>query len=375
MNSKNLIEKRIAQVKAKLLVEQPYFGTLSSTQKSKPNDELKTFASTPEFFEYNDEYIEMLSDEELGFLLTNSAMHQAFSHAQRKEGRQEWLWVMAQDYAINSLLVNNGLEIPPDILYDERFDLMSAEAIYSILESEIDEDKHTPKEVENIRYEKMPQTNEYDQDGLNQEEFQNENRQKLNEQILEKSKQYGDLPLGIEVLVPNILEGQISWQEELYTVIENSVKFDYSLLPPNKRYAHLGIALPSLSGTLVKIVIAIDSSNSIDQTLLGSFLGEVESIMNSFENYEIDLLIADAKVQEHHILYPGDILNYTLKGGGGTNFEATFEYIEENISDITLFLYFTDGMGTFPTQEPDYDVIWVMPKDSPDIPFGRSILI
>ena len=27
--------------------------------------------------------------------------------------------------------------------------------------------------------------------------------------------------------------------------------------------------------------------------------------MNSFENFEIDLLIADAKVQEHHILYPG----------------------------------------------------------------------
>jgi len=359
------IEQRIEETKAKLLVEQPYFGSIASSQKSKLNVDLQTFASSPEYFEYNDDYIEYLSDEELSFLLTSSAMHQALGYDNRKEGRQEWLWVMAQDYVINSLLLNNGLELPDGLLYDERFDSLSCEAVYNILEGEIDDNKHTPKEVENIRYEKMPNSNEYDEDPI----------EDIHQQILNKSKLQGDIPLGLEILIPKIFEGEISWRDELYTIIENAVKFDYRLIPPNKRYISQGFALPTLSGVKAKLIIAIDSSGSINDNLLGEFLGEVESIMNSFENFEIDLLIADAKVQEHHILYAGDELDYTIKGGGGTNFEETFKYIDENIDEVTLLLYFTDGFGKLPKDEPNYDVIWVMPKDSSDISFGRKILL
>lgn len=361
----NSIEKRIEQVKANLLIEQPYFGSVAAAQKPKLNEDIPTFASTLEYFEYNDDYIECLSDEELSFLLTNSAMHQALGYDARKEGRMQWLWTMAQDYAINSLLVNNGLELPDALLYDERFDDLSAEAVYKILEDEIDEDKHTPKEVENIRYEKMPETNEYDQDPIDD----------IHQQLINKAKLQGDLPLGIEILVPEILEGQISWSDELYTVIENAVKFDYTLLPPNKRYLSLGVALPSLSGTKVKLVIAVDTSGSIDGRLLSRFLSETQSIMNSFENFEIDLLTADAKVHEHHILYPGDELEYSVKGGGGTDFEQTFKYVDENIDNVTLFLYFTDGLGRMPQDEPPYDIVWVMPKSDQQMPFGRKIIL
>ena len=359
------IEKRIAQVKASLLIEQPYFGSIASMQKAKLNEDIQTFASTPEHFEYNDDYIECLNDEQLSFLLTNSAMHQAFGYVNRKEGRQDWLWTMAQDYTINCLLVNNGLELPDLILYDERFESLSCEAIYKILEDEIDEDKHSPKTVENIRYEKMQDTNEYDENPIDTKD--------MNEQLISKAKLQGDLPLGIDILIPSLYEATVSWEDELYTVIENAVKFDYSLMPPNKRYISQGIALPSLSGTKVKIVIAIDSSGSIDGKLLSQFLSEVESIMNSFENFEIDLLVADAKVHQHHILYPGDELEYTIKGGGGTNFKNTFDYISDNIDNVTLFLYFTDGFGTFPEDEPYFDVVWVMPNTNVVVPFGRII--
>ena len=359
------IKKRIEQAKALLLIEQPYFGSIASAQKSKLNEDIQTFTSDPEFFQYNDDYIECLGDDELKFILTNSAMHQALGYENRQDGRMSWLWTMAQDYAINSLLVNNGLELPDALLYDDKFDEMSCEAIYKILEDEIDDDKHTPKEVENIKYEKMPDTNEYDEDPAEITD--------MNQQLLNKAKLQGDLPLGIEILVPRLNKSEISWRDELYTVIENSVKFDYTLSPPNKRYLWQGIALPALSGTKVKIVIAIDSSGSIDANLLSIFLSEIESILNQFENFEIDLLIADAKVHEHHIIYPGDSIEYNIKGGGGTNFEETFKYIDENINDITLMLYFTDGLGKFPIEEPFYDVVWVMPKEGQTLPFGRVI--
>ena len=362
----NQIKQRIKQVKANLLIEQPYFGSISAMQKPKLNDDIQTFASSPEYFEYNDDYVACLDDDEIGFLLTNSAMHQAFGYDNRQEGRMQWLWTMAQDYAINCLLVNNGLKLPPSLLYDDKFDELSTEAIYKILEDEIDEDKHTPKEVENIRYESMPQTNEYDEDPLD--------IQDMNQQLLNKAKLQGDLPLGIEILVPNLQNSQISWEDELYTIIENSVKFDYRLIPPNKRHLANGVALPSLSGTKMKIVIAIDSSGSVNAKLLSRFLNEVESIMNTFTAFEIDLLIADAKVHEHHILYPGDELSYNIQGGGGTNFEETFNYIEQNIDNVSLMLYFTDGMGKFPHDEPMYDVVWVGCDEKMSIPFGRIIV-
>jgi predicted metal-dependent peptidase len=153
------------------------------------------------------------------------------------------------------------------------------------------------------------------------------------------------------------------------------VKFDYRLFPANKRYLSLGVALPALSGSKVKIVIAIDSSGSIDGSLLSKFLSAVESIMNTFSNFEIDLLIADAKVQEHYILYAGDELSYDIKGGGGTNFENTFIYIDENIEDVTLLLYFTDGFGKFPNDESNFDTVWILTKEEIDVPFGRVLYL
>ena len=360
----NQIEQRISKVKAALIIEQPYFGSIASTLKPTLNEDLKTFLSTSTKFEYNDDFINSLSDDELGFTLTNAAMHQAFLHESRVDGRMQWLWVLATDYAINCLLVNNGLELPDGMNYDERFDDMSAEAIYSTLENEIDDDKHTPEQISQIKFERQQQ----------QEIDNDEQIKDMSEQLLNKAKLQGDLPLGIEILVPNLYEGKISWEDELYNVIEQSIRFDYQLLPPNKRYISQGVALPALSGTKAKVVIAIDSSGSIDGSLLSQFLAEVESIMNSFENYEIDLLVADAKVHEHHILYPGDELSYTLKGGGGTNFENTFEYINENIDEVNLLLYFTDGFGKFPEDEAMYETVWVL-TDEVEVPFGRRVFL
>lgn len=357
------IESRINRAKANLVVDQPYFGTIVSYFSSKQNDDIEKYKSTLGVFEYNDTYINSLSEDELSFVLTSVAMHQALSHELRRENRMPWLWELSKDYAINALLVNNGFEPPDSVNYDFRFDDMSAEAIYTILENEIDDnsDVHHTKD---IKYE--PQKYEEEQ----YLEFED-----VSAQLLNRAKLIGDMPLGIDILVPRIKESKINWRDELYECIESAVKFDYSLLPPNKRFQYLGVALPSLSSNVVKIVVAIDSSGSVDGSMLSAFLSEVESIMNSFENFEIDLIVADAKVHEHHIITPGDELSYTLKGGGGTNFENTFKYIDENIDDVTLLLYFTDGMGNSPKDEPNYECVWAMSENEISVPFGRVVLL
>lgn len=358
------IENRISKVKSFLIIEQPYFGTIASYFKTIQNDDIKTFKSTPESFEYNNDYINSLNDNELGFILTNASMHQLLSHDERIGNREEWLWKLATDYAINSLLIKNGLEAPIDINYENRFEDLSSEEIYNILENEIDEEKHTPEKVSQIEYK-----------GKIEEKNLNDKKRDL--ELLSKNRERfeGDMPLGIEIVVPKVYQNRISWREELFDIIESSIKFDYRLFPSNKKFLSQGIALPSLGATNIKVVVAIDSSGSINKNRLTQFLSEVEAIMNTFNSFEIDLIVADAKVQEHHILFPGDELEYTVKGGGGTNFENTFKYVDENITDVKLLLYFTDGIGKYPEFEPYYNTLWVLSNSDVKVPFGKSIMI
>jgi predicted metal-dependent peptidase len=357
-----IIEKRIERIKAKLILEQPYFGTIASSLKCELNENIQSFKTTPKKFEYNDDFIDTLRDEQIAYTLTNCAMHYALDYKHRQESRIQWLWKLAQDYAINSLLINNGMNAPKYINHDIRFDKISAEEIYNTLEDEIDDKQEEHDSVEHIHYEQEIVDKEVDKSIIDN-----------NTQILNKAKKYGDLPLGIEILIPELNDSKIDWKNELYEVIEQSIKFDYRLSPPNKRFLSMGVALPSLGGSKAKIVIAIDSSGSIDNEQLRIFLSEVQGIMNQFENFEIDLITADVKVHEHIILQPGDILEQKIIGGGGTNFENTFTYIQNNIHDITLFLYFTDGIGKFPKEESTFETIWVITNDKVKVPFGRCI--
>jgi len=156
--------------------------------------------------------------------------------------------------------------------------------------------------------------------------------------------------------------------------VHRHAKEDYRFFPPNKRYIHQGFALPSLQSELLKIVVAIDTSGSIDEVLLAQFFAEFEAIMQSFSNYEIDLIACDSKIQYHQKFYPGDILEYKTKGGGGTDFRPVFHFIEEHIDNPTLLLYFTDAQGRFPEFEPGFDTLWVLP-DEEEVPFGEKLII
>jgi len=89
---------------------------------------------------------------------------------------------------------------------------------------------------------------------------------------------------------------------------------------------------------------------------------------------EIDLLICDDKIKSHDKYFNGDILDVDLKGGGGTDFRPVFEFIENELQDTKLLLYFTDLDGIFPIDEVNYEVKWVTSRDA-DTPFGDILFL
>jgi len=385
--SGNLTNK-ISRAKAKLLVEYPYFGTLASRLEFEVNDDIPNFLTDGSRFEYNDDYLDGLELDELGFALSNGAMHAALGHDNRQKGRMGWLWQLATDHAINTMLVENGLEAPFGINYDERFEGMYAEEIYATLKDEIqneeyddDESNETGFNEENKRRQEQMKNAEGDHDPDKkrpQMEVENVAQEMQWEQIakeaMEKFDKQGELPGGIERFFELLVIAKVDWRSELDHAINVHAKTDYRLMPPSKKLLYMGTYLPASYSEQLELVIAIDSSGSVDELLLGRFMAEIESLLLLYPSYQIDLLICDAKIHSHQQFVNGEPLQYELKGGGGTDFRPVFEWLEQHGPLNPLLLYFTDLQGKFPEVEPPFETLWIAPEHL-DTPFGKTIVL
>jgi predicted metal-dependent peptidase len=394
-------KEKITKAKARLMLEQPYFGTIASSLELNKNNEILTFVSDGHTMHYNAEYLDRLNLEEVEFMMANGAMHTVLQHATRLNNRTKWLWQTATDYVVNAMLVKNGMTAPEYANYEPKFDGMYAEEVYEILRSEMmdnsehsmeqeteqmsdaEDDVHADnitmhEDLESHKDAKDTKAEQHSEDkedaSSSEDETESEEIKERMEQIFQKLKRQGNLPKDLEFVVPQYFSHKIDWREFLYGYIATHAKTSYSFSPPNMKYLYRGIYLPSLRSDLLRVVVAVDTSGSVDEELLSTFLGEVSSMMQQYPNYEIDLITADAKIQSFKTFLPGEVLEYEVSGGGGTDFRPVFEHIDLHIDYPTLLLYFTDGQGTFPEHAPSYDVLWIMPK-SVEVPFGESVIL
>jgi len=368
-------EEKISRAKAKLLVDYPYFGTLASRLKLSVNDNIETFKSDGKTVEYNNSYLEDLEFNELEFILANGAMHATLAHENRKQNRSGWLWQMATDMAINDMLVQNGMTLPYGAQYRKRFIGMYAEEIYAQLKDDILRD--------DLEYESEDKDDILNNDKENNEQIlQQIQEQILEEQLLfeesvsllENSMQDGEVPKSIDRFFKLTGSGKIDWRDELRIAIDYYYKDNYTFIPPNKKFLSQNIYLPSSSSNRLKLVVAIDSSGSVEEELLNEFLSELNFLMLSMPNYQIELLICDDKIHTHKTFYSGESLDVNLKGGGGTDFRPVFKFIEDEFYDINLLLYFSDLEGIFPYEIPNYEVKWISPRIK-EVPFGDVIIL
>ena len=395
-------QDKITKAKAKLMLDYPYFGTVASSLFLEKNNDILTFTSDGVKMHYNSEYLDKLSLEEVEFVMANGAMHSVLKHHERVNGRTKWLWQTATDYVVNAMLVKNGMQLPEYAYFEEKFKGLYVEEVYEMLRAEmmdnsddsmeqeseqitdLEDDAHaqniTMHEELNSNPDAEDSKNEQNADDKEEESSSSENNDENEEmkerleQIFQKLKRQGNLPRDMEFVVPEYFSHKIDWREFLYGYIATHAKTSYTFTPPNMKLLYRGIYLPSMSSDLLRVIVAIDTSGSVDEELLSIFLGEVSSMMQQYPNYEIDLITADAKVQSFKTFLPGESLEYEISGGGGTDFCPVFEYVDRYINYPTLLIYFTDGEGTYPKEEVSYDVLWVMPE-SRDVPFGEVVIL
>jgi len=366
-------DKQLQKAKAHLSVNHPYFGMLTSRLKHEKKEDICYYASNGIRFLYNEEFILTCSLEELEFILTNCVMHHIFSHQQRRLSRKGYLWQLATDFAINNILYESGLAIPQGANFNIEYKKMYAEEIYTLLKEEYlgGADAFDEQNFENEEQEAFNNLQNIDAELSPEDES---NWQYAASIAGEVAKKKSAMPSGFERVGKKIQTNNVDWRFELYNAINRHMRNNYAFMPPNKKHIWRGVALPSLASDTLSLCVAIDSSGSIDEALLGTFMSEFKNIMRSFPAIKIELIIADARVHAHYTFSGGEKLDFPIKGGGGTDYRPTFEYIEANLPMTTMLLYFTDGDGWFPKITPHYEVLWALSRKA-KTPFGRPLQI
>ncbi|WP_296896778.1 VWA-like domain-containing protein [Thiohalocapsa sp.] len=130
------IETKLASARTRLILDKPFLGALVLRLPMQPAnaDWCPTTATDAKRFYYNPSYIDALSLDETQFMLAHEALHCALSHFARRQHRVKHRWDLACDYAINPLLVDDGLKPPPNALLMPMYKGMTAEEIYPLLD-------------------------------------------------------------------------------------------------------------------------------------------------------------------------------------------------------------------------------------------------
>ena len=397
--SKDIIEK-LTTARVGLLLKAPFFGNMATRmQLIEADDWCPTAATNGRNFYYNTEFVKKLTVKKLEFLFAHEILHCVFDHFGRLGSRIPQLANIAQDYAVNQILVDEriGEKITEvNICYDSKYRGMAWEEIYDILYEKAEKIPMDQllKQLgdlldEHIKEGDQPgggKGGDKDGEGSGRPGMSKEDAQAIKDEIKNAMIQAaaaagaGKTPAGIMRMIKNLTEPKMDWRQLVQQEIQSIVRNDYSFQRPNRKSMHSGAILPGMKeATTIDVAIAIDMSGSIGHDDAATFLGEIHGIMDQYEDFNINLWCFDTDIYNHQAIThdnADDLTAYEPQGGGGTDFEVNFTWMEENDIRPKKFIMFTDGYPCGSWGPEDYcDTIFIVKGNtSAEAPFGQTVI-
>ena len=358
---------RLIQARVAMLIKHDFWGKMATRMRLINADAwCGTLATDGKNFYYNSEFVLSLgSIDKVIFGFAHEVLHCIYDHIPRTGDRDRKLSNIAQDYVINADLVHYGVgkaidEV--DIIYDKKYFNWSFEAVYDELyekADKIDIDELFEQLLDD-HLEAGPD-GENDGDGGDEDgdvsqrrpRLTREQKEAIKDEIREavlqaaQSSGAGNLPGGIQRIVNNLTNPKMDWRSLINMKIPSLSKNDYSYQRFNKKYMQSGIIVPGLNREeAIDVCIAVDTSGSISQKILEEQLSEVVGLMDMYEEFTIRIWQFDTGIYGYAEFTKdtaGDILNYEVKGGGGTDFDANWKFMKQEGIEPQMFIMFTDG--------------------------------
>lgn len=407
--------KTLARAKVQLFVKYPFYGCLLmgledveagpkhpiwSTKDGPPVH--PTLAVDGKHLFYNPAYLESLAMEEQTSALAHETLHCALAHISRRVHRDPDRWKVATDLAVNELIKQDGLPLAAGWLYDEAFKGMTVDQIYNrikILKQDGDgkgggAGDGGPKGGAGKVAFKDTQTGQSHGGEVidDQRAWDDANKEVDGEEptyseldwkdkvasAAAQAKMQGLLPAHLSQLVEDLLEPKINWREYLASFVQSASRSNYKLYPPNKRYLHFPLYLPSTYGECLEVAVGVDTSGSIDDEMLKRFFSELLGICQQFEDYKIHVMQCDAHVHKYEVMsaYEGQPpRRVEVMGRGGTSFIPVFDEIRKRRIEAPILVYLTDAQGSFPNEAPPYPVLWCLTPAHGEVPWGQQMVL
>jgi predicted metal-dependent peptidase len=317
---------------------------------------------------------------------------------------------MAQDYVINYTLVEDRCGKMPDSgLYEKRFpDTMLSEEVYEILKKESvtirmpldehldllqedpkdDKDKDGNGSGDGQKYVDVTVMGKNGPPKLNEEDIA-KIRAEIKASVIQAAQAAGagNVPRGVARMIEDLINPKLDWRTLLDAHIRSSVKDDYTLQRMSRKTSALryaageeqnarrdgtadeehfegemalmereedddaSMSVPMLPTqdymNTIDIMVAIDTSGSMTETMLRDMLSETAGIMTTFRDFRVRVCTFDTQVYGY-TEYTGEnidqITEQPMQGGGGTMFECVWEYMKREGIEPHRLVVFTDGM-------------------------------
>lgn len=391
---------KLTTARVGLLLKQPFFGNMATRMKLIDASEwCPTAATDGRNFYYNKDFVNKLDAKELEFLFGHEIGHCVFDHFGRVGNRDKKLSNIAQDFAVNQILVDErvGKKITKvNICQDNKYRGMAWEEIYDELYAKAEKIPMDQllKQLGDLLDEHLEpddgagngeEDGDGDKDGNGRPRLSKEQMKAVKDEIKEAMIQAaqaagaGKTPAGIMRMIKDLTEPKMDWREVLRMNIQSIIRNDYSFQRPNRKSQHSGAVLPGMKNDeTVEVAVAIDMSGSIGDADAKTFLSEVKGIMDQYADYKIDLWTFDTRVYGHvQISQDNDheLLEYQPQGGGGTDFEVNWEFMKENDINPKKFIMFTDGYPCGGWGDEEYcDTLFIVKGSNNESPFGQTVL-
>lgn len=411
--SESRVDDEVSRAAFSLLLKEPFYAHVLAGMPREVTDRVETIAVAwngqqakllvnPQFL------LQALTPEERCALLKHEVLHVVFQHLFRQVDRDPMIADMAADLVVNQLVdpwpLPEGsvlLESFPDLNLqpDQTMDQYHAELIKvyrEMLQNGYDQKKgetgipdwagktSAPQSARAIdKFLSNANRGEHSQWARGDDSLATAAGRYAIGNVLIRARermaahQWGSLPGALQSLLDGLLserQPKLDWRRTLriFCAASGKTRIRHSVKRISKRYGtRPGIKIQRLQ----RLLVAIDTSGSIDQDMLETFFTEIHGISRT--GATVTIVECDAEVQRHYE-YRGQTPE-KVEGGGGTAFEPVFRWMLEG-RHFDGCIYLTDGYGEHPVTRPNCRLLWVVPGDdtgngSEPLPFGETIWV
>lgn len=374
--------KKIARAKTQLVLKHPFFGSIAMGLNFVETSDCDAMATDGKSIFWNAAFVDAFDQDIIMGVIAHEVLHVAFKHCLRMDDRNHLKWNVCTDIAINDILVDDGFQLPPNVLFStskpewNQYKDWAAERIYShMTDDAMPDDDMMPD------WGAVMQTTADDGQALSEAEVkQIEAEMDIKVQMAaDAAKAQGNIPAKIDQLVQVMRRCQIDWRDVLNRFIGGDQPDDYTWRRPQKNaWFNQGVYLPSVDKMGAgDVVIYVDTSGSVSGDELSHFLGEMNAITEDQKPRSVTVITCDTQVRTVHRYEQGEIIEkIEINGRGGTLVTPVFDYIEDKQLPCDNFVGLTDlEISDFP-DAPDYPVLWVSTDIGSDkAPWGEVAIL